>query len=351
MIQHYSPRSLSPARLDRYLASGWFRSTNMLYRSEVLCLDGGIYAPVNIRLKLQEYKFSKSLRKTYSKHNRAFTHQIKKVRVNDFFGTDKTQLYQQHCHRFKGFIFDSLVQFFFNHAAETIFDTYEVSVYDNGKLIALSYFDLGEKSVASLLSVYDLSDYYKKYSLGLYTMLLEVDYTQNIGKKFYYPGYVLDQESDFDYKLRLKDYYYYDWKGRWKKPFNKYKQEKWLVHAIREKYEIIEKYLIESNIEYEKRFYPYYALAYSPDNFFNNLVKGMAFYILSFDEQGFPREIIEYDNNTDMFSHYKIRLLYAFEDMTGMNFSEDFQDFSVYTLDIFVYDELLNEVKDISNLF
>lgn len=351
MIQHYSPRSLSPARLDRYLASGWFRSTNMLYRSEVLCLDGGIYAPVNIRLKLQEYQFSKSLRKVYSKHNKAFTHKIKKVEANDFFKSNKADLYEQHCHRFKGFIFDNLFQFFFNASSESIFDTYEVSVYDGEDLIALSYFDLGEKSVASLLSVYDLSENYKKYSLGLYTMLLEVYFTQSIGKKFYYPGYVLDQPSDFDYKLRLKDYYYYNWSGKWKKPLEKYKEEKWLVHSIRDKYTAIEQYLNESNIEYDKRYYPYYALAYSPDNFFNNLVKGMALYILSYDEQGFPREIVEYDTESNLFSHYNIRLLYAFEDMSGMNFSEDFQDFSVYTLDIFVYDELLNEASDIKNLF
>ena len=89
MIQHYNPRSLSPARLDKYLASGWFRSTNILYRSEILCLDGGIFAPVNIRLKLSEYTFSKSLRKIYSKNSKRFSYQIKQIQAHDLINPEK----------------------------------------------------------------------------------------------------------------------------------------------------------------------------------------------------------------------------------------------------------------------
>ena len=89
-----------------------------------------------------------------------------------------------------------LSQFFYNNSIKSIFDTYEVAVYDGSKLIGLSYFDFGQKSVASLLSVYDVTDEYKKYSLGVYTMLLEVVYAQEQDKTYYYPGYVLDKPSE-----------------------------------------------------------------------------------------------------------------------------------------------------------
>lgn len=351
MIQHYNPRSLSPARLDKYLASGWFRSTNILYRSQILCLDGGIFAPVNIRLKLPEYTFSKSLRKIYSKNNKHFSYQIKPINANDLINQEKNELYKNHCKRFKGFIFDNLSQFFYNNSIKSVFDTYEVAVYDESKLIGLSYFDLGQKSVASLLSVYDVTDEYKKYSLGVYTMLLEVVYAQEQDKTYYYPGYVLDKPSDFDYKLRLKDYYYYDWRGTWKKPFEKYKQENWLVHDLRNKYEQIETYLIEHNIAFDKLYYPYYALAYSVENYFNNFVKGMLLFILDYDEEGSPEYIIEFDVEENIFYYYKIELLYAYDDMIGMNFSDDFKDKSIYTLDIFGYSELISEASEVVDLF
>ena len=37
--------------------------------------------------------------------------------------------------------------------AGTVFDTREVCVYDGDRLIAVSYFDLGEQSMASLLGL------------------------------------------------------------------------------------------------------------------------------------------------------------------------------------------------------
>ena len=42
---------------------------------------------------------------------------------------------------------------------EDFFDTWEVTVRERGRLVAASYFDCGERSVASLLGLYDRSYY------------------------------------------------------------------------------------------------------------------------------------------------------------------------------------------------
>ena len=34
-------------------------------------------------------------------------------------------------------------------------------------------------------------------------MLKEVEYGKRTGRKWFYPGYILDKRSDFDYKLKL----------------------------------------------------------------------------------------------------------------------------------------------------
>ena len=41
----------------------------------------------------------------------------------------------------------------------------------------------------------------KKYSLGFYTMLLEIDFGIKSGAEYYYPGYVVPNYFKFDYKL------------------------------------------------------------------------------------------------------------------------------------------------------
>ena len=43
---------------------------------------------------------------------------------------------------------------------------------------------------------------YSKYSLGTYTLLKEAEYGKRTGRRWFYPGYILDKRSD-DYKLKL----------------------------------------------------------------------------------------------------------------------------------------------------
>ena len=101
---------------------------------------------------------------------------------------NKEALYAQHKARFKGFIHNTLTDYLSAGFQGTVFDTREVCVYDGDRLIAVSYFDLGEQSMASLLGLYDES--YSKYSLGTYTLLKEAEYGKRTGRKWFYPGYI-----------------------------------------------------------------------------------------------------------------------------------------------------------------
>ena len=87
---------------------------------------------------------------------------------------NKEALYAQHKARFKGFIHNTLSEYLSAGFQGTVFDTREVCVYDGDRLIAVSYFDLGDQSMASLLGLYD--EAYGKYSLGTYTLLKEAEY-------------------------------------------------------------------------------------------------------------------------------------------------------------------------------
>ena len=51
---------------------------------------------------------------------------------------------------------------------------------------------------------------YAQYSLGIYTMLCEIQYGIEQRKKYYYPGYVVPGYKKFDYKLRVGTMEFYD---------------------------------------------------------------------------------------------------------------------------------------------
>ena len=169
----------------------------MLYKMDLLCIDAKVYSVVNIRLDMDKHALSKSQRKVKRKVEKAFTVAIGPAKISQ----SRQRLYAAHKGRFKGFIHETLDEYLHAGFHSTVFDTQEVCVYDGDRLIAVSYFDLGDRSMASLLALYDAE--YDHYSLGVYTMLKEIEYGQQTGRKWYYPGYVLDLPSAFDYKLKL----------------------------------------------------------------------------------------------------------------------------------------------------
>jgi len=231
LVQYYYPFSLSPNRLDRYLAAGWFRNSIMLFRSKLLCMEGDLFNVVNIRLPLHEYHMSKRYRKLLRKNKEQFTYKINRATIDP----DKERLYNAHKPRFKGFIYSDLHQFLYSDTIGSVFQTHEIEVRDkSGKLVALSYFDKGQQSIASLIGIYDPE--YANCSLGTFTMLLELEYAQQLDYKFYYPGYIFDKPSVFDYKLKLGNFEYYDWRGKWK-PYNDFQHAESCAGNLKERIE------------------------------------------------------------------------------------------------------------------
>ena len=145
------PRSLSRSRYDQYLASGWFRGSVMLYKMDFCALTSRLFSVVNIRMNLDHHMVLSRQRKIMRRVESRFTVTYGHAQPN----ANKEALYQQHKSRFKGFIHNTLTDYLSAGFAGTVFDTREVCVYDGDRLIAVSYFDLGEQSMASLLGLYD----------------------------------------------------------------------------------------------------------------------------------------------------------------------------------------------------
>ncbi len=335
LVEHYYPQSLSHARLDKYLASGWFRSAPMLYRAQLLCLEGDVFSTVNIRIDLENYTFKKSFQKIMRRNEKRFEVKIQPARLD----AARDQLYQTQKHRFKGFIFEHLPQFFFANLDDSVFDTWEVGVYDEGKLVAVSFFDQGKKSLASILGLYHPD--YEQYSLGTYTMLNEILYGIQTNRRYHYPGYVLDKSSIFDYKIRFGNgkMQFYDWNGKWK-PYEKFPQEHFTVHTLRSKMANMEQVLSKLDISYQKLLYPMFSvgyLAFMGDQFVKSPVM-----LSCFPAKKKPMQlVIEYILEEDVFRLSWVSTCPEYQEFLNMHISEDLLDEQVYTLHLLRTEDII----------
>ncbi|NNE29356.1 MAG: arginine-tRNA-protein transferase [Saprospiraceae bacterium] len=205
---HY-PEMLAPEKLDEYLARGWFRMGMMIFTCHFLCFENELYSAVWTRLPLEDYSFRKSLRKLLKKNSERFNVVTRPAQ----FDAEKEELYQKHKTRFEGYIAPSLTESLFgNTERANIYNTWETSIYDGGELVGASFFDLGSDSMASIMGLFNPD--YEKYSLGFFTMLLEIQYGLGKNLQYYYPGYVVPGYERFDYKLRVGEVEYYQLRSK-----------------------------------------------------------------------------------------------------------------------------------------
>jgi arginyl-tRNA--protein-N-Asp/Glu arginylyltransferase len=201
--KHYLERIPSHL-LDAYLERGWYRMGQAIFTCRFLLFEGKLFSSVWIRLPLQAYQFRKSLRKLHRKVHRDF-------RVVTSAGTitaEQEELYQLYRRQFPGRLAPTLRMSLLDDTENNIFETRKIEVYDGDQLIAFSFFDLGKKSLASILGVYHPD--YQKYSLGFFTLLEEIQYGLDQGFQYFYPGYIVPGYSRFDYKSRIGEVECYD---------------------------------------------------------------------------------------------------------------------------------------------
>lgn len=193
-----SPEEISSSDLDELLALGWYRMHQTIFTSSHVGLDE-IYRVHWLRYSINEIK------------DRTSHHRIRNRNKNfRFIIEDFGVLREDHVNlhkRYRSSIdFDgawSIEECLFGEegTGRNIYNTKCISVFDQDKLIAGGYFDVGDKSAASILHFFD--PLYKSNSLGKYLILLTIDYLKLNRYDFYYPGYVVEGLSKMNYKLFL----------------------------------------------------------------------------------------------------------------------------------------------------
>lgn len=207
-----TPFSLSPESLDWHLERGWYRMGSTIFTTHFLFFNYQPYSALWIRVPLTDFSFSKSQRKLLRKNAKLFDIAIGPRTIDD----EREELYQRYASDFDGRLSPTISDSLEDYDGQSVFNTYEVTVRDrvSQQLVACSYFDLGDSSAASILGIFDPK--LRSFSLGYYTMLLEMEYCLTHGFSTYYPGYVVPGYRRFDYKLRLGPAQFFDLRtGDW----------------------------------------------------------------------------------------------------------------------------------------
>ncbi|MEJ7586936.1 MAG: GNAT family N-acetyltransferase [Ferruginibacter sp.] len=193
------PQKLLPEELDKYLAGGWFRMRQSIFTTNFLHFSQRFYSAIWLRVVLDHSIHDKKYH-TLHKLNKNFTTGIKKARAPEIAAAHET-LYQIYRESISFDVSPTLQELLIGNQTYNRFNTYVVNVYDDDKLIAAGFFDLGKESAAGITCIYHPA--YKKYSLGKYLMYLKMDFCKQRRLKYFYPGYFVPGYKPFDYKIEI----------------------------------------------------------------------------------------------------------------------------------------------------
>lgn len=251
--EKHRPYLIAPHELDNYLSRGWYRMGQTIFTTHFLFYRSNLYSTIWTRLPLKDYKLRKRLRKIRNKNEREFRRVIRKAEITP----EKENLYLKYQENFPEFRSPSVHTYMQDGYDDNIFNTYEACVYDGEELIAFSFFDVGKKSLASILGVY--SPDYPSFSLGFYTMLLEIQYGLDNGFDIYYPGYIVPGRPKFDYKKRIgkpEEVQFFDLKtGNWH-PFTEFEEDAIPIRKLSSKLGEIHTELKATGIQSQLLYYP-----------------------------------------------------------------------------------------------
>ena len=200
--------AVSPAQLDLLLADGWrhfgthfFRYNLNLYREEIRRV-------IPLRIRLADFTLSKSQRRVLQRNEDLQT-VIRPIEITD----ESQNLFHRHKQRFDHGVPASIYDFLSREPASVPCEAREVAVYDSSNLVAVSYFDVGEKCTSGIYAMFDPDE--AKRGLGIFTMLKEIEFARDTAREFYYQGYAYEGESFYDYKKRFAGTETFNWAGHW----------------------------------------------------------------------------------------------------------------------------------------
>ena len=192
---------LNEREFDEFLNAGWRRFG--LYFFRPVCND--CKACIPIRISCSGFTTTKSQRRVIKKNIHT------EVRLSPPFYSDEIfEIYRKHSKvkfgqeseisRFK--------ESFFTAAVPSAQSEY----YINGKLIGVGFIDISLNALSSVYFIYDPD--YASFSLGVFSVLKEIEIAKELGVSHYNLGYWIKENQRMSYKGNYKPFQTYHWEKK-----------------------------------------------------------------------------------------------------------------------------------------
>lgn len=192
--------------IESYWEKAWSSGTTTLHRTNYDVYKERYFKSFPTRYKLWEFVFTKSLRHILKKNEDLITI-IRPLRVTK----EKEKLFlSHHVARYKNPPRESLSKTY-EYQSLYASDLTELCVFKDEKLIACSIFEVARYAMVSNACFWDINE--ANRSLGIYTILREIQYALEKRMVYYYLGSYYKQNPNYQYKTRFRGLELFDWKN------------------------------------------------------------------------------------------------------------------------------------------
>lgn len=205
-----------PGLMDRLWEAGWRHFGVMFFRysqqaAEREDEDGREVMDVvqPLRVDLEKWSPTKSQRRVL-RRNADVEVEFRLARR----GEEAEGLFQRHKTRFRRLVPETLGNFLSADPARVPCRCVECRVTLAGRLVALSFLDVGQEATSAVYGMFEPEAAGR--SLGIFTMLKEIEHSRERGCRWYYPGYATEGPSAYDYKKQFRALEVLDWETGWR---------------------------------------------------------------------------------------------------------------------------------------
>ncbi len=202
--EYFETPVLPPEVFDAFMAAGWRLLGAEMIRHNISTWEGQLCRTIPLRVRVDRFEPSKSQRQLM-RRNADLETRVSPITITP----EKEALFMAHTQRFKERRPEGLHNFILPQSVEVPVTGLEIEVREAGQLIACSYVHAGLEALSATYCFFDPA--FSKRSLGIYTMLLELEMANQRGYPFYYHGYCYSVPSQFDYKRQFSGLETMDW--------------------------------------------------------------------------------------------------------------------------------------------
>lgn len=197
--------------MDQLWETGWRHFGNLFFRYSTQMSEHGTAQTIApLRIDVARFCPSKSQRRVLRK-NEDLRWEIVPAQIDDSLRA----MFQRHKQRFTHNVPDALETFLGSDPASGPCACHMLRVFAADRLIAASFFDVGQVAASSVYGIFEPE--WARRSLGIFTMLLEVQHVHSVGLRWLYPGYATHEASVYDYKKQFNGTEILDWaSGAWR---------------------------------------------------------------------------------------------------------------------------------------